>query len=101
MIAAIWKVDHLLLKAERIIWMKINAEVTAVLQAKDNPATKFICAMGGWSFYNSDGEPLDGDEKYASTIVSLFSDYNETFKLCGSGFRWELVDGKVNHNGNW
>jgi len=98
---AISKVDNLLLRAEKIIWMKINVLVTEILQAKDNPAKKFVCAMGGWSLYDSEGTPLDPNEQYAYELASLIEEYDDAFKLTGAAFHWDLVDGKVIHDGNW
>ncbi len=92
---AISKIDNLLSLAEKIIWMKINAEITAILTAKDNQACQFVCAMGGYAFYDSDGEPLDEIGTYEKTISKLFNEYNSTFKLTGEGARWDLIDGRV------
>ncbi|MEM8183739.1 hypothetical protein Q4R69_18625 [Morganella morganii subsp. sibonii] len=98
---ALGKVDKLLEQAEKIIWMKVNMLVTEILTAKDNPACEFICAMGGYVFYDSDGEPLDGDETYASAIYGLFDKYDDAFKLTGAGIRWDLVGGKVIRRTDW
>ncbi|UAX00664.1 hypothetical protein [Proteus terrae] len=98
---AISKVDELLLRAEKIVWMKINAEVTSILKSNDNPAKAFVCAMGGWSFYDSEGVSLAPNENYAEKLASLIDKYEEAFKLTGAGFHWKLVDGKVTHDGDW
>lgn len=98
---AIKKADNLLLRAEKIIWMKINAEVTDILKSNNNPAKAFVCAMGGWSFYDSEGVNLDPNENYAEELASLIEKYDGAFKLTGARFHWKLIDGKVIHDGDW
>ncbi|MEQ5184098.1 hypothetical protein ABN222_06155 [Providencia alcalifaciens] len=98
---AISKVDNLLLRADKIIWMKINALVTELLQAKDNPAKAFACANGGWGFFDSESTGLDPNERYAEELASLIEKYDGAFKLTGAGLYWKLIDGKVICDGNW
>lgn len=98
---AIKKADNLLLRAEKIVWMKINAAVTEVLLAKDNPAIVFVCAMGGWGFFDSESTELDPNENYTEKLASLIEKYDGAFKLTGARFHWKLIDGKVNHDGDW
>ncbi|MEY0837399.1 hypothetical protein AB7238_14325 [Providencia alcalifaciens] len=95
------KIDTLLSRAEKIVWMKINAEVTDILKSNNNPAKVFVCAMGGWSFYDSEGDNLDPNENYAEELASLIEKYDETFKLTGAGFHWKLIDRKVIHDCDW
>lgn len=95
------KVDELLSRAEKIVWMKINVFVTDILQSKDNPAKVFVCANGGWGFFDSESTELDPNERYAEELASLIEKYDGAFKLTGAGFHWKLIGGKVIHDGDW
>lgn len=62
---------------------------------KGRPGIRFTMAMGGASFYDKRGEPLNDNLQYLQPFYKLLHEFDRYLKLTGCPMKIERHDGPV------
>lgn len=94
--------DQLLKQAETLIWLEIQKRVIKILTNPKKSGVTFIAAMGTYFFIDKERNVID-PRAWMEPVNVLFEEYDETFKLSGIGWRWDLdqESGKVIKSTDW
>lgn len=80
--------------AHALAMREVEARARKILGSR-NGAKSFCMAMGGVSFYDSNGNPMDPDLKYLQSFYKFVEEFDDELKLTGTPLKLESSAGEV------
>ena len=81
-------------KVEKAALYTLEVMVKRILKSRQTGARSFVMAMGGWSFYDKDGDPMDDNKRAFKAVVDLMDQVGYYMTgFMGNPLRVDLIEG--------